>query len=58
MYKFILKNNPEYQLYKQEVFRIFELGASREDVSNLLEIHIKSVEKFFDMWAFKEAEKW
>jgi len=53
LYKFIYKNDPEFEDYKQEVFKLLELGASREEISNLLEIHIKSVEHFFDLWAFQ-----
>jgi len=54
MYKVISKNDKEYQDYKQEIFKLLELGASREEISNLLEIHIRSVEHFFDLWAFQE----
>lgn len=54
---FVKKNNAEYEDYKREVFKFLDLGASRENISNLLEIHIKSVEYFFDLWAFENKKR-
>jgi hypothetical protein len=53
----VKKNNAEYEDYKREVFKFLDLGASRENISNLLEIHIKSVEYFFDLWAFENKKR-
>jgi hypothetical protein len=57
MYKFIKKNNPEYKEYKKDILDLLELGASKEEISNLLEIHIKNVKEVFDSWVFDKDKK-
>ena len=56
MYKYINKSNKEFKEYKKYILDLLDLGASKEEISNLLEINIKNVEQIFNEWAFSNKK--
>lgn len=53
---FINKYNPEYNSWEKDVFFLLNEGLSREEISSLLELNLKSVEMFFESWLFELSD--